>query len=384
MTKIIYLDNAATSNFKPLCVKKVFLKALKHSANPGRSGHKLSIENAFKVWACRETIANHFNIDLPENVVFTKNCTEALNIAIQGLVKNGDHVICSCFEHNSVLRPLKMLEKQKIITLTIIEPKNKKYITLEDLKPNILKNSSLVCLTHTSNVTGFKQDIENIGKYLKEKNILFLVDFAQGCGHYKLDMKKYNISYLAFAGHKGFFAPQSIGGLIINNTVIPKALTFGGTGTESENLLQPNVLPEYLESGTLPTPSICALNEGIKYVEKHFLNHNKKIYKLTDYLIKKLSDLQKQNKIKLYTTDANFNGVVSFNVLNKTSVEVSNFLDEKYNIATRSGLHCAPLTHKYFNTMQQGIVRVSLNHRNTFKQLNILLKAILQISDGIK
>ncbi|MBQ3047635.1 MAG: aminotransferase class V-fold PLP-dependent enzyme, partial [Clostridia bacterium] len=291
MTKIIYFDNAATTNFKPYCVKKTFFKALKQSSNPGRSGHKLSIKNAINVWQCRETIAKHFNIDNPESVIFTKNCTEALNLAILGVLKDGDHVICSVFEHNSVLRPLKHLEMQNKITLTIISPKNNKNITLLDLKPHILSNTSLICLTHTSNVTGIKQNIEEIGQYLKQKNILFLVDFAQGAGHFLVDMKKNNINYLAFAGHKGFFTPQGIGGLVINSTTLPKPLMFGGTGTESELPYQPNSIPESLESGTLATPLICALNSGIKYVEKHFKKHSNYVYNLTKYLIDNLKTI---------------------------------------------------------------------------------------------
>ena len=380
MTKIIYFDNAATSNFKPRCVKKEFNKALDSSANPGRSGHKLSLKNAMKVWNTREIIASHFGLENAENVIFTKNCTEALNIAIQGLLKTGNHVICSCFEHNSVLRPLKTLERLGKISLTIIEPNNKQYITKSDVEKAILPNTYLVCLTHTSNVTGEKQDIESIGKFLKQKKILFLVDFAQGCGHYKIDMKKYNINYLAFAGHKGFFAPQGIGGLVINSKTLPSPILFGGTGTESENLYQPSVLPESLESGTLATPLICALGVGIKYVEKHIKKHSKRIFELTEYLIKNLKELEKNNKVVLYTHKPSFSGVVSFNVANKTSVEVTDYLDEKYNIATRGGLHCAPLTHKFLGTIQNGAVRVSLSHKNTKRQINKLLKAVLEIS----
>lgn len=381
MTKIIYFDNAATSNYKPKCVKSAVLNALKNSANPGRSGHKLSLQNAMKVWQTRETVAHHFGLENAENVIFTKNCTEALNIAILGSVNSGDHVICSCFEHNSVLRPLKELEKQGKILLSIIAPKNKAYITKSNVEQALTPTTKLVCITHTSNVTGLKQDIENIGKFLKDKNILFLVDFAQGCGHYLLNMKKNNINLLAFAGHKGFFAPQGIGGLVINTPKKPKPIFFGGTGTESENPYQPNALPESLESGTLATPLICGLKSGIKYTEKHFNKHSTYLFNLTEYLISALKSPKFNKKITLYTQNANYNGVVGFNVANKTSVEVADYLDQKYNIATRAGLHCSPLTHNFLGTIQNGTVRVSLSHKNTKRQINKLLKALNELTN---
>lgn len=376
--KIIYFDNSATSHFKPKSIKKCVNDALKISANPGRSGHKLSLKNSFKVWQAREIVAKHFGLSEPENVIFTKNCTEALNIAILGTVKKGGNVVCSCFEHNSVLRPLFQLKNSGDITLTIIEPSNKKYIVQSDVLRAIISKTYLVCVTAVSNVTGNKNDIFEIAKVCREKNILFLTDCAQACGHFKIDMKKSNIDYLTFAGHKGFLTPQGIGGLCINSKIIPNPIMFGGTGTESINTTQPENLPERLESGTLPTPLILALAEGVKFVEKHFEENSFRVLKLTAYLLERLKEIR---DIEIYSLNSSSSGVVSFNLKNYTSEEICEFLDKKYNIATRGGLHCAPLTHKFLGTINKGAVRVSINFKNTKHEIDTLIKALKEFNE---
>ena len=373
--KLVYFDNAATSNFKPLSVKLAFLKSLLQSANPGRSGHKLSIKKALSIYKTRETVANYFGKIEPENVIFTKNCTEALNIVIQGLAKKyRGNVIASCFEHNSVLRPLHELERQNKISLTIIKPKNKKFITEQDVFDNLKSDTFLVCVGSVSNVTGYKNSFEKIGELCHKKSIFYLLDNSQGVGHLKIDMKKCNIDFLTFSGHKGFLTPQGIGVLCINSKIIPSPIIFGGTGTESDNLFQPLTPPESFESGTLATSLICSLNAGIKYVDKNFDKNNQKLYNLTKYLIENL----KQNKDIILYSEPNFSGVVGFNVKGFDSVEISDYLDEKYNIATRGGLHCAPLTHKFLGTTKSGIVRASLSFKNKKNEIDRLVKAILQ------
>lgn len=371
---MIYFDNAATTFKKPISVKLSTLIALnKYSANPGRSGHKLSIKTAQKILETRIRVADFFNCPSFESVVFTKNCTEALNIAILGSVKDGSNIIASCFEHNSVLRPLIYLESIGKITLTIVNPKEKNHITLEDIKDKIKENTSMICINHISNVTGNLNQITDIGNFCKQKDILFLVDCAQSAGHIRIDMQKLNIDLLAFAGHKGLFAPQSIGGLCINTKNSPKAILFGGTGTNSIDLEQPKTMPEYYESGTISTPLIIGLNSGIKYVEKNFDKIKKKTKTLTNLLHKELSNIE---DIILYTEKESHYGVVTFNIKNINSSEVSNILDEKFNIFVRSGLHCAPLAHNFLGTTTQGAVRISLNHFNNKKEIYKFLKAI--------
>lgn len=374
---MIYFDNAATTFKKPISVKLSTLIALnRYSANPGRSGHKLSIKTATKILETRINVADFFNCPSFESVVFTKNCTEALNLAILGSAKENSHIIASCFEHNSVLRPLKHLENLGKIELTIAQPKNNSTISLDDIRPFVKENTSMICVTHVSNVTGNKNNIEEIGKFCKEKEILFLVDCAQSAGHFKINMKEQNIDLLAFAGHKGLFAPQSIGGLCINTKNSPKAILFGGTGTSSINLEQPETLPEYYESGTISTPLILGLNSGIKYVEKNFKKIVSKTQKLTRFLY---DELKKIENIIIYTNKESQSGVLAFNIKNINSTEVANILDEKYNIAVRSGLHCAPLTHKFLKTELQGAVRVSLNHFNKISEIKKFIKAIKKI-----
>lgn len=374
--RLIYLDNAATSHFKPFSVKYAFYKVLRKSSNPGRSGHKLSLQNSLIVWKTREKIAKHFGGIQPENVIFTKNCTEALNIALQGIIKrkNGN-VIASTFEHNSVLRPLHELEKQGFISLTIISPENKKFITKKDVERNLKKDTILVCISSISNVTGNKNDIKEIGELCFKHKILFLVDNAQGVGHIKIDMKTSHINFLAFSGHKGFLTPQGIGALCINSPLLPFPIIYGGTGTESESLFQPTLPPESLESGTLATPLIYTLFAGITYTEKHFDKHNKLVKEKTEYLI---SSLKQMKEITLYT-HSTISGVVSFNVKGFDSVQVSDYLNNNYNIAVRGGLHCAPLTHKYFDTLNSGMVRVSLSFKTSKRDLNILINAIKEL-----
>lgn len=371
--KLVYFDNAATSHYKPLVVKSAFYKALKISANPGRSGHKLSLKNLELVYKTRLKIAKHFNLPNENDVIFTKNCTEALNLAIHGLcMQKHGNVIVSVFEHNSVLRPLHFLEKNEKISLTKVKPQNRMFITRKDIEKVIKPDTFLVCVNSLSNVTGNKNEIEEIGKLCFEKGILFLVDNAQGVGHIKIDMTKYHINFLTFSGHKGFLTPQGIGALCINSSVVLSPILQGGTGSDSESLEQPKYPPESLESGTLATPLIYSLFAGIKYTEKNFKKHNKKIAELTKYLMTRLKEIK---DITIYSSMV-ISGVVSFTIKDYDSEEISRFLDTKYNIATRGGLHCAGLTHEFFGTLKSGMVRVSLCYKNTKKEVDLLIRAL--------
>lgn len=368
--KTIYFDNSATTIFKPKSVRHTLKKTLS-LANSGRSGHRLSIKSGLLVQKAREKVGNHFGIT-SQNVIFTKNCTEGLNISLLGLLKGSKkHVITTPFEHNSVLRPLFELEKNGDITLSICKCQN--FVKKEDIEKEITQNTYLVCVSAMSNVSGYRNDIEGIGKVCKNKNILFVVDFAQMAGHEKIDMKKLGINFISFSGHKGFLSPQGVGGLCINSKIIPSPLFFGGTGSESQNPYQPQSLPERLESGTISAPLICALKSGIDYVEKHFEKHNKKVVLLAQFLYQKFKKIE---GIKIYSPKNSPSGIVSFNVQNFSSEEVATFLDEKYKICVRSGLHCAPLSHKHLGTENQGIVRVSVNFRNSKREINRLVLAI--------
>lgn len=373
---MIYLDNSASTYIKPKeVIKAVNDSMLSYTANPGRSGHKASIKTALKVEETREKLAEYFNVGSGENVIFTYNCTQALNLAILGSVKNGGHVICTENEHNSVLRPLEYLKSNGKSDYSIAYQKNKLGITLDDILPLIKENTYMIICNHISNVNGSVADIKNIGKYCRDHDIIFLVDGAQSCGHIKVDMKESNIDFYTVAGHKGFYAPQSIGCLIMNDKYRPNPITFGGTGTNSLELYQPDIYPERLESGTISTPLILGLGAGLDFVKSNFGEITNKIDDLTTYLNYELKKLG----ILSYTEPENSYGVVAFNIKDLDSSEVADILNEKYDICVRGGFHCAPIKHKALGTLEQGAVRVSISYFNTFSEIQRLICAVKHI-----
>ncbi len=373
---MIYLDNSASTYIKPKeVIKAVNDSMLSYTANPGRSGHKASIKTALKVEETREKLAEHFNVESGQNVIFTYNCTQALNLAILGSVKTGGHVICTENEHNSVLRPLEYLKSLGKIDYSIAYQKNKLGITLDDILPLIKENTYMIICNHISNVNGSVADIKNIGKYSRDHNIIFLVDGAQSCGHIKVDMKESNIDYYTVAGHKGFYAPQSIGCLIMNDKYRPEPITFGGTGTNSLELYQPDIYPERLESGTISTPLIIGLGAGLDFVKDNFSEITNKIDDLTTYLNYELTKMG----LTSYTEPENSFGVVAFNIKDLDSSEVADILNEKYDICVRGGFHCAPIKHKALGTLEQGAVRVSISYFNTFSEIQRLIYAVKHI-----
>ncbi|MBO5851578.1 MAG: aminotransferase class V-fold PLP-dependent enzyme [Clostridia bacterium] len=373
---MIYLDNAATGGFKPNSVLETAISAVKYlNANPGRSGHRLSKTGAEFIYLARKKVSEFFNNKEIERVIFTKNCSEALNVAIYGILKKGDHVITTCFEHNSVLRPLFTLKNKGIISLTVVSPENKEYITKNDIEKALNSNTKLVIVNHISNVTGKVNNVKNIGEFLKDKPPYFMVDGAQSAGHIKIDMQKLNVDILAVAGHKGLYAIQGSGALIFNKKVDISTSFQGGTGTETFNLLQPDCYPEKLEAGTLNLPAICSLEEGIRYVENSLEYLETRLNEMTDYLIKKLNQI---NSVKVYSTK-NPAGIVAFSIDNYPSTTASERLSEEFDIAVRGGFHCAPLMHKFLNTEDEGLIRVSLSPHNTKRDLFLLITAVKSI-----
>ncbi len=371
---MIYFDNAATSFFKPQQVKNAVVDSInKFTANPGRSGHNLSIQTAEVVYNVREKIKEFFNAPNYE-VVFTKNCTEALNLAIFGVLNKGDHVITTCYEHNSVLRPLEKLKECGVEVTTL-------FCDVEELPneiaKNIKENTKLIITTACSNVTGQCPDIKTIGEIAKQHNVLYLVDGAQSSGHIKIDLTDANIDLYAFAGHKGLLAITGVGGLIIKNGIKINPFLYGGTGTESANLTQPSEIPEGLEAGTIPTIPIISLGAGIDFLTKNFFKIIKIEQNLTKYLINKAKNLK---FLKIYSP-VNAKNVFSFNVKDLDSSLVANILNEQFNICVRAGLHCSPLIHKKLGTLTTGAVRVSLDFFNTFDEIDELINALIKINN---
>ena len=371
---MIYFDNAATGGFKPNSVTETTLSVIKYlSANPGRSGHRLALTGAEIVDNVREELSALFNC--PKNkVIFTKNCTEALNVAIFGLIKKGCHVITTVFEHNSVLRPLYHLKKTGAIELTVIKETNIEKLPCE-IQNHIKSNTTLIVCTAISNVTGTVLPIYEIGKIAYKNNLHFIVDGAQGGGHINIDMKNSNISCLCLAGHKGLYGIMGSGALLISEEVDVAPTFFGGTGSETFNFDMPTIYPERLEAGTLNLPAISSLLEGVRYVKKN-LNQISSV--LIDYTTKLYNVLKDNEKIKCYSLP-NCAGIFSFEIIDMPSSIVCDKLNLEFDIAVRGGLHCAPLIHKHLNTSTNGLVRVSLAPQNTLKEINFFISSINKI-----
>lgn len=380
---MIYLDNAATTYPKPKSVYQNVMKAMtEYGANPGRGSHSMAIEGARVIYETRELLAKLFNLDDPMKVIFTFNATDGLNQAIKGVLNPGDHVITTTMEHNSVLRPIKEMEKYGVEN-TIVECATDGRVNVKDIEDAIKSNTKLVATTHVSNLTGTIMPVEEIGRLCKSKNILYLVDGSQSAGVLDIDMPKYNIDLMAVPGHKGLLGPQGTGALLINCDAEIKHLKEGGTGSESSSMIQPNFYPDKLEAGTHNLPGIAGLNSGVKYIlnkgTKSIYSHEKN---LLDIFI---NEMKKNAKIQIYgPEDISLRcGVVPINIEGIDSSEVAFRLDTEYNIAVRPGLHCAPLAHKTIGTEKIGAVRFGVGPFNTKADIMAAVKALNEIS-GIK
>ena len=375
---MIYLDNAATTYPKPQSVIKAVDDALKKSANPGRSGHTLSQSTAISVYEVREKLKDMFSAPAVENVVFTLNCTHAINYVLKGLIKSGDRIVTSSFEHNAVMRPLEKLKKQGVhIDIAESYPDDKE-ATVRSFSRLINTNTKLVICTAASNVIGLKMPIKEIGMMCKQFGISFCVDAAQLAGVCDINMKECNIDYLCIAAHKGLYAPMGTGVLITKDNRLDTIIE-GGTGTASIMLDQPNDLPEMLESGTINVPGIIGLGAGIDFVKSKGFD---KIYNHEMGLVKRLYKLLKSTPgVKLYTPepDDNYAPVLSFNINGLNSVDSASKLNS-LGFATRAGLHCAPFAHKRIGTIESGTVRICPSVFTSGQDIDKFAAAVRQIS----
>lgn len=374
---MIYFDNAATGGFKPHSVTDTVNTVTKYlSANPGRSGHRLSLTGAEILSDTRALFSNTFGCD-SDRVVFTKNCTESLNYAIFGTIQEGGHVITTAYEHNSVLRPLHVLENHGIISLDVVYPSTQKRLT-DCIEEKINDKTYLIITTACSNVTGEILPVEDIGLLCKKRNLLYIVDGAQAGGHVNLNLKLHNISALCLAGHKGLYGIMGSGVLLFSDDVEIKPILFGGTGTESFNLFSPSTYPEKLEAGTVNLPAVASLKEGLNYVMKNFGNFSNYLLNATTKLIEQLKEI---SGINIFSAP-NPCGIVSFSIDGISSGEVADILNKDYDIAVRSGFHCAPLMHKFLKTEDDGLVRVSLAPFNSIREINYFvgcIKSLVQL-----
>lgn len=376
---MIYFDNAATTGYKPPEVIQAVNYALTHlSANPGRSAHRQAIEGSLKMAETREKIAKLVGCPNPDNVVFSLNCTTALNQAILGSVTRGCHIISSLSEHNSVLRPLFELKRRGIAEVSFLVPDKENKISPLDVQREIKRNTRMVVLGHISNVTGAEQEIEEIGKITKNNKLIFIVDGAQSVGYADVNMEKQNIDLLAFPAHKGLHGIMGLGCLCFKDEAKPTPILYGGTGTDSHLLTQPTTSPECFESGTQNLPAILGLNAAIDWYEKTKNSNAEKRKELAKMLYDGLHTLKKVTVLSC----PNFkSGIVSFKIEGIDSMTAADILAEKYEIAVRSGLHCAPLIHKHLGTDKEGLVRASVSAENNRNEVITFLRAIKEISE---
>lgn len=378
---MIYLDNAATSFPKPRCAVDAMYSAQRNcGANPGRGGHALSVKAGEIVYRCREKLAEHYGCK-SENVIFTVNCTAALNTAIRGVLKKGDHVIVSSLEHNSVLRPVHALSEKGIITYSVakVNPLDDNE-TLRNFAFHVKENTRAIITTHVSNVFGTVLPVEKLSAFCKTRGILFILDAAQSAGSHKINIEKNGIDILCLPGHKGLLGPMGTGAMLFGEKVEPQALVYGGTGSHSLSPVQPDVYPDKLESGTLNLPGIAGLYQGICFLEG--FGGEKAAFEKESELIKILAeDLSCIRSASVYREmqGGKSSGLLSFNLGDFHSELVAALLD-KSGIAVRAGYHCSYLAHKSYGTTEKGCVRVSPGIFNTKKDIKILVNCLNKIA----
>ena len=375
MSVDVYLDNAATSHPKPQPVIDAVLAALTvMNGNPGRSGHVRALSGARMLLKCRETLAALMNAPPGSHVVFCFNATDALNMAIKGSLRVGDHVVSTLMEHNSVLRVLKGLEARGLIDVTLLSPDESGTVSDEQFEKALRPNTALCISTHASNVTGAIQPVAAIGDCLSRHGVRYLIDGSQAIGHIPIDVTALKCALYAFPGHKGLLGPQGTGGLYIAPDTPLETFREGGTGSSSESMLQPADPPECYESGTVNLPGVAGLQAGAALVLEQGRAHWTRERELTRMLYEGLGAME---TVTLYSPseEAARVGVVSFNLGDYPSTVVADALDQR-GVAVRGGLHCAPGMHGWLRTLRRGTVRVSPSWQNTPEDIDYLLAAL--------
>ena len=381
---MIYLDNAATSFPKPPEVVAEITRCMtEYCGNPGRGSHKLALAAAEKIYDCRVSLCDLFSADAPENVVFTQNATHALNIAILSLAREGTHFICSDCEHNSVRRPLEYLARERGCTYSLFDshvndPYRSPQRICRSIASLIRPETVAVISTACPNICSARMPLEEIGALCRRAGIHFIVDGAQGAGHFEINMERSGISALALPGHKGLLGPQGSGALILSKNFPANPLTFGGSGTASLDAEMPAELPERLEAGTLSTPSIVGLEAGIKALKA--IGIEKIAVHETMLFHKALRLLSEIRGVTVYAP-RHSGSVLSFNIEGIPSDRVANLLSER-DICVRGGFHCNPLAHKVLGSDRHGSVRASFSPFNTADDVYALADAVRTVARG--
>ena len=380
---MIYLDNAATTQRKPQCVIDAMVEALNSMGNGGRGAHGTALKASRAVYDTRRKLAELFGCKRPDHVIFTSNSTEALNIAIRGLLNPGDHVISTDLEHNSVLRPLYFLEENCNVSLDFVPANKQGLVDYADFEKLIRPETKAIVCTHASNLTGNLLDISRIGRIAGEHGLLLIVDASQTAGAVPIDMSRMGISILCFTGHKSMMGPQGTGGLCINGDIEIEPLKVGGTGVQSFLTEQPREYPTRLEAGTLNGHGIAGLeaaadfisNTGVDVIHAHEISLARRFYE----------EVSQIPAVRVYGDFSSWNRspIISLNIADLDSALVCDELAFDYNIATRAGAHCAPLMHRALGTEEQGAVRFSFGFFNTDQEADAAARAVREIADRV-
>ena len=379
---MIYLDNAATTIHKPACVAEAVCRAIGTLGNASRGAHPASLDALMTVTTARAQLADFFHAPSADRVIFTHNATEALNIAILGSFLPGDHVITTVLEHNSVLRPLYFLQREKGISLTILPADEEGNVSPEAFRKAIRPGTAGIVCTHASNVTGNVTALSEIGDIARKNRLRLIVDAAQTAGEIPIDMDAMGISILAFTGHKALFGPQGTGGLCLGSGTELAPLLRGGSGVRSFLEDQPEEYPERLEAGTLNAHGIAGLSSALSWLRDRGSACAEKEKELAEAFAEGVVRL---DGVRLY---GDFRApqrapIVSLNIGSLDSAAVSDLLCRRYDIATRPGAHCAPLMHRHFGTERQGMVRFSFSSFNTREDVEAAVCAVREISRSL-
>ncbi len=376
---MIYLDNAATTLRKPPCVVQAVTEAMCSLGNAGRGAHDGTLSAARIIYEARAALAQLFGAESPERIAFTSNATQALNTAIKGIVRPGDHVITTALEHNSVLRPLYELEDQGA-QLTVIPADASGNLCYEDFERAIRPDTKAIITTHGSNLTGNLLDIQRIGAAAKQHGLIYIVDASQTAGVFPIDVQNMHIDVLCFTGHKGLLGPQGTGGIYVREGVEIRPLLSGGSGVQTYLRSHPPQMPTALEAGTLNGHGIAGLGAAVRYILETGQEHIRR--KEQELMWDFYTQVKEIPGIRVYGDFAAANrcAIVSLNVRSYDSGEVSDVLSAEYGIATRPGAHCAPLMHKALGTVEQGAVRFSFSHYNTKEEIDCAVAALREIA----
>lgn len=375
---MIYFDNAATTKYKPEAVYEAANFYLREvGVSPGRGSYGLGIEASRMLYKSRCVIGKYFGMSRPDKVVFTKNSTEAMNLFFNGFLRQGDHVIISCYEHNAVLRPIHKLKEQGIIEYSIIQRDDLKLSAANLFEKYAKENTRLVAMTLASNLTGRIVFREDVYEFFHQKGIITFVDSSQGAGKIKLSMENQKIDFLAFTGHKDLMAIPGVGGLCCESSEYLKPFVQGGTGIHGEEYTNPDIFPEGYEAGTLNMPAIWSMHAAIGYLKDHFDEIRDAERRLMKYL---LDGLKKIEVVTVYDEEYLRVATCSINIKGISSDKLVALLD-KNGVCVRGGIHCAIIAHEAIGTVSTGTVRLSLNYQNTEQEIDAVLEILKNVGE---